>query len=135
MESLTLTKDITGSQSKGLPLRGAIYACDLAMKGFPIREEMAHGPIKYQAVFLGTPESIADKLQQWFEAGTGKGFAILGDCGLGSLTDFVEQGVPILQKRGLFRTEYSGSTFRLHLALPYQNGFAAFENKSQVLTY
>lgn len=98
------------------------YAYDLAMKGFTIREVLAHGPIHYHPVFLGTPESIADKLQQWFEAGTGKGFNIIGDTGLSSLTDFVEQVVPILQRRGLLRTEYEGSTLREHLGVPYQNG-------------
>jgi FMN-dependent oxidoreductase (nitrilotriacetate monooxygenase family) len=98
------------------------YAYDLAMKGFTIRQVLAHGPINYHPVFLGTPESIADKLQQWFEAGTGKGFNIIGDSGLSSLADFVEQVVPILQKRGLLRTEYTGSTLREHLGLPYQNG-------------
>lgn len=135
MESSTLTKDITGSQSKGLSLRGVIYAYDLAMNGFTIREVLANGPINYHPVFLGTPESMADKLQQWFEAGVGKGFVILGDCGLGTLKDFVEQGVPILQNRALLRTVYSGSTFRIHPGLSYQIGFNAFENEGQVLTY
>ncbi|WP_256013719.1 NtaA/DmoA family FMN-dependent monooxygenase [Desertivirga xinjiangensis] len=106
------------------------YAYDLAMKGFTIREVLAHGPINYHPVFLGTPESIADKLQQWFEAGVGKGFNIIGDSGLSSLADFVEQVVPILQKRGLLRSEYTGSTLREHLGLPYRNGFAEFETKS-----
>ncbi|AKD04102.1 hypothetical protein POKO110462_15345 [Pontibacter korlensis] len=93
---------------------------------------LAHGPINYHPVFLGTPESIADKLQQWFEAGVGNSFNIIGDSGLSSLADFVEQVVPILQKRGLLRTEYTGSTLREHLGLPYQNGFAEFEEKDQV---
>ncbi|GGK72148.1 NtaA/DmoA family FMN-dependent monooxygenase [Rufibacter glacialis] len=110
------------------------YAYDLAMKGFTIREVLAHGPINYHPVFLGTPESIADKLQQWFEAGTGKGFNIIGDTGLSSLADFVDQVVPILQKRGLLRTEYSGSTLREHLGLPYRNGFAEFEAKAPQAT-
>ncbi|RZK33877.1 MAG: LLM class flavin-dependent oxidoreductase, partial [Hymenobacter sp.] len=35
----------------------------------------------------------------------------------------VEQVVPILQKRGLLRTDYTGTTLREHLGLPYQNGF------------
>jgi alkanesulfonate monooxygenase SsuD/methylene tetrahydromethanopterin reductase-like flavin-dependent oxidoreductase (luciferase family) len=99
------------------------YAYDLAMKGFTIRQVLAHGPINYHPIFLGTPEQVADKFQQWFEAGVGKGFAVVPDSGLESLTDFVEQVVPILQKRGLLRTEYSGTTLREHLGLPYQNGF------------
>ena len=67
---------------------------------------------------------MADKFQLWFEAGVGKGFSVVPDSGLESLTDFVEQVVPILQKRGLLRTEYAGSTLREHLGLPYQNGLA-----------
>jgi FMN-dependent oxidoreductase (nitrilotriacetate monooxygenase family) len=108
------------------------YAYDLAMKGFTIREVLAHGPINYHPIFLGTPEQIADKFQQWFEAGVGKGFSVVPDSGLDSLTDFVEQVVPILQKRGLLRTEYTGSTLREHLGLPYRNGFAEFEKKTTV---
>jgi FMN-dependent oxidoreductase (nitrilotriacetate monooxygenase family) len=100
----------------------AQYAYELALKGFTIREVLAHGPINYHPIFLGTPEQIADKFQHWFEAGVGKGFSVVPDSGLESLTDFVEQVVPILQRRGLLRTEYSGTTLREHLDLPYQNG-------------
>jgi FMN-dependent oxidoreductase (nitrilotriacetate monooxygenase family) len=98
------------------------YAYDLAMKGFTIREVLAHGPINYHPIFLGTPESIADKFEQWFKAGVGKGFSVVPDSGLSSLTDFVEQVVPILQMRGLLRKQYTGTTLRGHLGLPYQNG-------------
>jgi len=98
------------------------FAYDLAMKRISIREILAHGPINYHPIFLGTPESIADKFQHWFEAGVGKGFSVVPDSGLSSLTDFIEQVVPILQKRGLLRTQYSGITLRDHLGLPYQNG-------------
>lgn len=98
-------------------------AYDLAMKGFTIRQVLAHGPINYHPIFLGTPEQIADKLQHWFESDIGKGFSVVPDSGLESLTDFVVQVVPILQKRGLLREEYQGTTLRDHLGLPYQNGF------------
>ena len=103
------------------------YAYDLARRGFTIREVLAHGPINYHPIFLGTPEQIADNFQRWFEAGVGKGFSVVPDSGLESLTDFVEQVVPILQKRGLLRTEYTGTTLREHLGLPYQNGLAVGE--------
>lgn len=99
------------------------YAYDLAMKGFSITDILALGPINYHPIFLGTPEQITDKFQLWFEAGTGKGFSVVPDSGLESLTDFVEQVVPILQKKGLLRKEYVGNTLREHLGIPYQNGF------------
>jgi len=103
----------------------AQYAYELALKSFTIREILAHGPINYHPIFLGTPEQIADKFQHWFKAGVGKGFSVVPDSGLESLTDFVEQVVPILQRRGLLRTEYTGTTLREHLGLPYQNGLPA----------
>jgi FMN-dependent oxidoreductase (nitrilotriacetate monooxygenase family) len=112
----------------------AQYAYDLALQGFTIREVLAHGPINYHPIFLGTPEQVADKFQQWFEAGVGKGFCVVPDSGLESLTDFVEQVVPILQKRGLLRTEYTGTTLREHLGLPYQNGLPAHQAASAALT-
>jgi FMN-dependent oxidoreductase (nitrilotriacetate monooxygenase family) len=110
----------------------AKQAYDLAAQGATIREVIAHGVLNDNKALIGTPEGIADTLQQWFEAGVGNGFVILGDSGLGSLTDFVEQVVPILQQRGLLRTEYSGSTFRDHLGLPYRNGFGASEPHSSL---
>ncbi len=110
----------------------SLYAYELVKKGFTIREVLAHGPINYHPIFLGTPECIADKFQQWFEAGVGKGFSVVPDSDLDSLTDFVEQVVPILQKRGLLRTEYTGSTLREHLGLPYQNGLPEPETKASM---
>ncbi|WP_187262255.1 hypothetical protein [Pontibacter beigongshangensis] len=99
-----------------------VKGAQLAKKGFTIRQVLAHGPINYHPIFLGTPESIANKFQQWFEAGVGKDFSVVPGSGLGSLTDFVEQVVPILQKRGLLRTEHTATTLREHLGLPFQNG-------------
>lgn len=98
------------------------YAYDLAKKGLTIRDILAHGPINYHPIFLGTPESIADKFEHWFKSKVGNGFSVVPDSGLSSLTDFVDQVVPILQKRGLLRKEYETTTLRGHLGLPYKNG-------------
>lgn len=67
--------------------------------------------------FLGTPESVADQLQAWFEAGAADGF-IVAAAAPGGLEEFVDQVVPILQERGLFRTDYESDTLRDHLGLP-----------------
>jgi alkanesulfonate monooxygenase SsuD/methylene tetrahydromethanopterin reductase-like flavin-dependent oxidoreductase (luciferase family) len=69
-------------------------------------------------LLLGTPEQIADGLEEWFVAGAADGFNIMPPWFPGAFDDFVEQVVPILQKRGLFRTEYSGRTLREHLGIP-----------------
>lgn len=66
--------------------------------------------------FVGTPEKIADTIQQWVEEGASDGFIIA--VGIpGALQDFVELVVPILQERGLYRTEYEHETLRGHLGL------------------
>lgn len=66
--------------------------------------------------FIGTPEHIANLMQQWFEEKGADGFIIHSSVPHG-LDDFVEHVVPILQERGLYRTEYEGSTLRSNLQL------------------
>jgi len=80
---------------------------------------------------LGTPDTIADKLQRWFEAGAADGF-IVAASHPGGLEDFVDQVVPILQERGLFRKDYEADTLRGNLGIPFPaNRFA--ENKQAIL--
>lgn len=75
--------------------------------------------------FIGTPERIADLLQQWFEEEAADGF-IVGASDPNGLHDFVELVVPILQERGLFRTEYESDTLRGNLGIPFpENRYAA----------
>lgn len=67
---------------------------------------------------IGTPQSIADQLQQWYEEEAADGFNIMSPWLPGGLNEFVQSVVPELQRRGLFRTEYTGRTLREHLGLP-----------------
>ncbi|MDO3409428.1 LLM class flavin-dependent oxidoreductase [Saccharibacillus sp. CPCC 101409] len=69
--------------------------------------------------FVGTPRKIADTIQKRFETGDIDGYIISGHVQPEGLRDFVEQVVPILQERGLFRTEYEEDTLRGHLGLQY----------------
>lgn len=71
-------------------------------------------------VIVGTPSEIADDLETWFQSGAADGFNICPSHLPGGLTDFAELVVPELQSRGLFRTEYEGSTLRENLGLPPQ---------------
>lgn len=66
-------------------------------------------------VIWGTPTQIADKLQEWFEEGLADGFMIQPAYFPGAFDDFVDLVVPELQRRGLFRREYAGTTLREHL--------------------
>ena len=67
---------------------------------------------------VGTPEEVVDQMQHWFETGACDGFNVLPPFYLGGLEDFVNMVTPELQKRGLFRREYEGSTLRDILGLP-----------------
>jgi len=67
---------------------------------------------------IGTPAMIADQMQQWLESRACDGFNVMFPYLPGGLDDFVDQVVPELQRRGLFRRDYAGSTLREHLGLP-----------------
>jgi FMN-dependent oxidoreductase (nitrilotriacetate monooxygenase family) len=68
-------------------------------------------------IIVGTPEQIADDIEAWFKAGAADGFNLMPDVLPSGLDTFVDTVVPILQQRGLFRREYSGSTLRDHFGL------------------
>jgi FMN-dependent oxidoreductase (nitrilotriacetate monooxygenase family) len=69
-------------------------------------------------VVAGTPEQIADQIELWFTGGAADGFNIMPPSLPDGLTDFVDQVVPQLRRRGLFRHEYTGRTLREHYGLP-----------------
>jgi len=65
----------------------------------------------------GTPDQIADMLEEWFVKEACDGFNIMPPYLPEGLEQFVDQVVPELQRRGLYRTEYTGRTLREHLDL------------------
>lgn len=66
---------------------------------------------------IGTPAMVADAMQEWFENAGCDGFNVLPPTFPQGLEDFVDLVVPELQRRGLFRTGYGGSTLRENLGL------------------
>ncbi|MDQ8023385.1 MAG: LLM class flavin-dependent oxidoreductase [Moraxellaceae bacterium] len=68
-------------------------------------------------VVVGTPQTIADQIQEWFENEAADGFNVMPPVLPESLNDFVDLVVPELQRRGLFRTAYEGKTLRENLGL------------------
>jgi FMN-dependent oxidoreductase (nitrilotriacetate monooxygenase family) len=65
--------------------------------------------------FTGTPEQLADLIEAWLAEDAGDGFTLQPTTLPGSLAQFTEHVVPILQARGLHRTEYTSTTLRGHL--------------------
>ena len=67
--------------------------------------------------FLGTPKMIADQMEQWLVEEGSDGFNVMFPYLPGGLDDFVDKVVPELQRRGIFRKEYEGTTLRENLGL------------------
>ena len=71
-----------------------------------------------KTVFMGTPERVADTMQEWFEAGVVDGFMMNAAVLPVGLTDFLEGVLPVLKERGAFRSEYEFGTLHENLGLP-----------------
>lgn len=90
----------------------------VANEGLTLRELLARfagGRGHY--TFAGTPEQVVDLIVDWFENGAADGFNVMPPVIPAMLDPFIEEVIPRLQKRGLFRTEYTGTTLRDHLGL------------------
>ncbi|MBD0707781.1 MULTISPECIES: NtaA/DmoA family FMN-dependent monooxygenase [unclassified Streptomyces] len=85
-------------------------------KGLSIRQTVIETSGRQS--FVGTPESVAAALEEFTSADAADGFILVPHLTPGGLDDFVDRVVPLLQERGVFRTEYSGTTLRSHLGLP-----------------
>jgi alkanesulfonate monooxygenase len=84
---------------------------------------------------LGTPEAIADQLEEWFINGAADGFNIMPPILPTGLDEFVNLVIPVLQRRGLFRTEYEGNTLRENLGLRRPvNRFAAKQQEKTLVS-
>jgi len=108
-----------------LPLPDTSHGFARAMLSKAQREKMTWrdltnltGAARGHWVICGTPDAIADTLQEWFEGEAADGFNILPPYFPGAFDEFVDLVVPILQARGLYRRDYAGTTLREHLGLP-----------------
>jgi alkanesulfonate monooxygenase len=78
---------------------------------------------------VGTPKTIADEMEEWLDTEASDGFTVMFPYLPGGLDDFINQVVPELQRRNLFRREYEGKTLRENLGLPRpENRFFANAN-------
>jgi FMN-dependent oxidoreductase (nitrilotriacetate monooxygenase family) len=108
-------KEMTTDASQGL-----MRAMTSMMEGdgFTLREAALHYSLAMgMPQLVGTPEQVADQMEHiWCETGC-LAFNVTPTINPGSVEDFVDQVVPILQRRGVYRTEYTGRTFRENLGL------------------
>ncbi|MFC9835066.1 LLM class flavin-dependent oxidoreductase [Rhodococcus sp. NPDC127530] len=84
--------------------------------------------------FAGTPLQVADTIEYWFRNGAADGFNIMPAVLPSGLEKFVDSVVPILQDRGLFRTDYTETTLRGHYGLPRPANQFAVEKDSTLVS-
>ena len=110
---------------------------DLATRGTLTLRELYRSlaTARGHRTILGTPEAIADQLEEWFINGAADGFNIMPPILPTGLDEFVNLVVPILQKRGLFRTEYEGSTLRENLGLRRPVNRFAVQQQEKTLAF
>ena len=72
-------------------------------------------------VMAGTPEQVADTMEDWVDSGAADGFNLMPPLLPLMLDVFIAEVVPLLQRRGRFRTAYRGTTLRDHYGLSRPN--------------
>ncbi|MFJ2236145.1 NtaA/DmoA family FMN-dependent monooxygenase [Streptomyces sp. NPDC087859] len=84
-------------------------------KGLSIRETVIEAGGRQS--FIGTPQAVAAELDEFVQRDAADGFILVPHLTPAGLDEFVDRVVPLLQERGVFRTEYKGTTLRSHLGL------------------
>lgn len=106
--------------TEGMKSRQALIRQIADDNGFSVRQLYQHvASARGHLTVVGTPQSIADTLQEWFEGEAADGFDILPPWLPAGLTDVVDLVIPELQRRGLFRKAYEGRTLRENFGLPF----------------
>lgn len=84
--------------------------------GLSIRELIVE--VTARQSFVGSPATVAATINDFVQADASDGFILVPHITPGGLDEFADTVVPLLQERGVYRTEYTGSTLREHLGLP-----------------
>ncbi|WP_018549411.1 NtaA/DmoA family FMN-dependent monooxygenase [Streptomyces sp. LaPpAH-108] len=77
--------------------------------------------------FVGSPATVARTIDEFVQADASDGFILVPHITPGGLDPFADRVVPLLQERGVFRTEYEGTTLREHLGLAHPDAGAGAE--------
>lgn len=83
--------------------------------GYSIRDLIIH--VTARQNFVGSARTVADQINDLVQADASDGFILVPHITPDGLGEFAAQVVPLLQERGVFRTDYTGTTLREHLGL------------------
>jgi alkanesulfonate monooxygenase SsuD/methylene tetrahydromethanopterin reductase-like flavin-dependent oxidoreductase (luciferase family) len=123
VDDLPPAQRVQGAQSRAVLIAEFVRAQRPTLR--ELLDKLAGG--RGHFVVVGSPEKIADTIEEWFTSEAADGFNVMPPLLPASLDDFVEFVVPLLQQRGLFRRDYTGTTLREHYGLvrPENELFAA----------
>ncbi|MFF3489624.1 LLM class flavin-dependent oxidoreductase [Streptomyces sp. NPDC002701] len=99
-------------------------ALAVAREGWSPRDVLAHGVIDFHPTVVGPGKLHADHRREWLEARAADDFWVTPDIYEDGIDAFVDAVMPILQERGIYPTEYPGTTLRANLGVPRQYGLA-----------
>lgn len=109
---------IEGHAARGLQSRTALVVGMAQREGLSVRQLIRRlGAGRGHLTVVGTPEKVADVMEEWFNAGAADGFSVMPAEIPSGFQTFADQVVPVLRRRGLFRSSYAGRTLRDHLGL------------------
>lgn len=108
---------IDGAETKGGSQGARDIVVNLARREHLTVRQLLERVITWHRLVVGSPEQIADAIEEWFVAGAVDGFNLMPDVFPSGLELFVDHVIPILRDRGLFRREYRHATLRGHLGL------------------
>lgn len=103
--------DMPIEQTDAVGIQGYARVFEDANPGKKAKVSDVAGALSYNLRIVGTPESIADELEQWQDAGI-DGVNVIAQYYPESYVDFVEHVIPVLQERGLAQREYAPGTLR-----------------------
>ena len=106
------------AQNEAARSRSALIVGAVRREGLTLRQLLSKmAGARGHFVFAGTPEQVADVIEDWVDSGAADGFNLMPPLLPAMAETFAREVVPILQKRGRFRTEYRGTTLRDHYGL------------------
>jgi alkanesulfonate monooxygenase SsuD/methylene tetrahydromethanopterin reductase-like flavin-dependent oxidoreductase (luciferase family) len=105
----TVMKPFAATRSQGVvDMYTRVAGRTLTLREMALR----HGQSVGFPQIVGTPEQVADQLEEYYERAGGDGFMLTMAYAPGALEEFVSMVVPVLQGRGRLRTDYRGATLR-----------------------
>lgn len=112
--------ELPASETVSLGFRASVHGFLRENAGLPLAQLLVRSRFvgSGHSTFVGTPEQLADRLQDWYEAGAADGFVLAPDLTLETLQVLVDELVPVLQRKGIYKREYVTDTFAGHLNLP-----------------